>query len=128
MNASTTTSWDTVMRQVREAIEVNRAAQYQAGRYVTGWGEEAPERDKLDRLETEADEATRAMWVALYDLAGETAQLRSELAQVRGAIQHEASRELAETDDDDELACEGHESLAGEHMGETVYCDGTCKR
>lgn len=22
--------------------------------------------------------------------------------------------------------CEGHESLAGEHMGEAVYCDGTC--
>jgi hypothetical protein len=22
--------------------------------------------------------------------------------------------------------CEGHESLAGQHMGETVFCDGTC--
>lgn len=22
--------------------------------------------------------------------------------------------------------CEGHESLAGEHMGEAVYCDGSC--
>lgn len=22
--------------------------------------------------------------------------------------------------------CEGHESLDGAHMGETVYCDGTC--
>lgn len=22
--------------------------------------------------------------------------------------------------------CEGHESLAGEHMGETVFCDGSC--
>lgn len=22
--------------------------------------------------------------------------------------------------------CEGHESLAGEHMGETVQCDGSC--
>jgi hypothetical protein len=28
---------------------------------------------------------------------------------------------------DDEQGCEGHESLAGEHMGETVYCDGTCR-
>jgi hypothetical protein len=28
---------------------------------------------------------------------------------------------------DDEWECEGHESLAGEHMGETVYCDGTCR-
>jgi len=24
------------------------------------------------------------------------------------------------------LDCDGHESLAGEHMGETVYCDGSC--
>lgn len=24
--------------------------------------------------------------------------------------------------------CEGHESLAGEHMGESVYCDGSCQR
>lgn len=24
-------------------------------------------------------------------------------------------------------SCEGHESLAGEHMGETVHCDGSCK-
>lgn len=31
-----------------------------------------------------------------------------------------------EYDDDDE-GCEGHESLAGEHMGETVYCDGSCR-
>ena len=23
--------------------------------------------------------------------------------------------------------CEGHESLAGEHMGEAVYCDGSCR-
>ena len=32
-----------------------------------------------------------------------------------------------EYEDDDELECEGHESLAGEHMGETVYCDGSCR-
>jgi hypothetical protein len=35
--------------------------------------------------------------------------------------------DLTTEDDDDEAGCEGHESLAGEHMGETVYCDGTCK-
>lgn len=23
--------------------------------------------------------------------------------------------------------CEGHESLDGAHMGETVYCDGSCR-
>lgn len=28
--------------------------------------------------------------------------------------------------DDDDPGCEGHESLDGAHMGETVYCDGTC--
>lgn len=27
-----------------------------------------------------------------------------------------------------EPECEGHESLAGEHMGETVFCDGSCQR
>ncbi len=32
-----------------------------------------------------------------------------------------------DTDPDDESTCEGHESLAGEHMGETVFCDGTCQ-
>lgn len=30
-------------------------------------------------------------------------------------------------DDDDDDECEGHEWLAGAHMGETVYCDGTCR-
>lgn len=28
----------------------------------------------------------------------------------------------------DEPECEGHESLDGAHMGETVFCDGTCVR
>ena len=27
---------------------------------------------------------------------------------------------------EDEPECEGHESLDGAHMGEAVYCDGTC--
>lgn len=27
----------------------------------------------------------------------------------------------------EEADCDGHESLAGEHMGETVFCDGSCK-
>ena len=30
-------------------------------------------------------------------------------------------------EDDDEDECEGHESLSGAHMGETVYCDGSCQ-
>jgi hypothetical protein len=29
---------------------------------------------------------------------------------------------------EDDNQCEGHESLAGEHMGESVHCDGTCRR
>ncbi len=35
--------------------------------------------------------------------------------------------EAREEDELDEDECEGHESLDGAHMGETVYCDGTCK-
>lgn len=27
----------------------------------------------------------------------------------------------------EQAECQGHESLAGEHMGEAVYCDGTCR-
>lgn len=26
-----------------------------------------------------------------------------------------------------DAACEGHESLSGAHMGETVFCDGSCQ-
>lgn len=26
-----------------------------------------------------------------------------------------------------EFECEGHESLRGDEMGVTVYCDGTCR-
>jgi hypothetical protein len=39
-------------------------------------------------------------------------------------------QEPAEFSYEDEYGteCEGHESLAGEHMGETVFCDGSCKR
>lgn len=27
---------------------------------------------------------------------------------------------------DESNECEGHESLNGAHMGESVYCDGSC--
>lgn len=33
----------------------------------------------------------------------------------------------ASQDGDDEDECEGHESLDGAHMGEAVYCDGSCR-
>ncbi len=31
-------------------------------------------------------------------------------------------------DEDDEQGCEGHESLNSAHMGESVYCDGSCQK
>lgn len=31
-----------------------------------------------------------------------------------------------EADYDDEDDCQGHESLRGDYMGKTFYCDGTC--
>ncbi|GAA3751186.1 hypothetical protein [Micromonospora maritima] len=31
-------------------------------------------------------------------------------------------------EDDDENECEGHESLDGAHEGESVYCDGSCRK
>lgn len=34
---------------------------------------------------------------------------------------------VPEADRQTDNPCEGHESLAGEHMGETVHCDGTCR-
>lgn len=30
--------------------------------------------------------------------------------------------------DEDNNECEGHESLDGAHMGESVYCDGSCRK
>lgn len=30
-------------------------------------------------------------------------------------------------DELEDAECEGHESLAGNHMGETVFCDGSCQ-
>ena len=30
-------------------------------------------------------------------------------------------------EDDDPDVCPGHESLDGAHMGESVYCDGSCQ-
>lgn len=30
--------------------------------------------------------------------------------------------------DDEQAVCEGHESLRGEDMGVTVFCDGSCRK
>jgi hypothetical protein len=35
--------------------------------------------------------------------------------------------ELFGDEDDDEDGCEGHESLRGDLMGATFYCDGSCR-
>jgi hypothetical protein len=40
-------------------------------------------------------------------------------------IQAEVAQENAANDEGD--GCDGHESLSGAHMGETVYCDGSCR-
>lgn len=34
--------------------------------------------------------------------------------------------DIVDDADEDGAECQGHESLDGAHMGETVYCDGTC--
>jgi len=44
-----------------------------------------------------------------------------------GATVEEAqAAAIAEYEDEDD-GCQGHESLAGEHTGESVYCDGSCR-
>lgn len=35
---------------------------------------------------------------------------------------------VVDWNDDEDDQCEGHESLDGAHMGEAVYCDGSCRR
>jgi hypothetical protein len=42
--------------------------------------------------------------------------------------EHVPARHIEPVEDDEQPECEGHESLAGEHMGEGVYCDGSCVR
>lgn len=48
------------------------------------------------------------------------------LAEAEHRARFEPDGESNEDDEDDD-GCPGHESLAGEHMGEAVYCDGTCQ-
>lgn len=58
----------------------------------------------------------------------------AEAARVAAIELANGASEEAWGDDDDEdspdmiRSCDGHESLDGAHMGETVYCDGTCNR
>lgn len=42
-------------------------------------------------------------------------------------ISEEAALEHAQECWDDDHKCEGHESLDGAHMGESVFCDGGCQ-
>jgi hypothetical protein len=44
------------------------------------------------------------------------------------AYYEEMAERAEEAEDDEDDECEGHESLDGAHMGESVYCDGSCRR
>lgn len=46
----------------------------------------------------------------------------TEEAAVRADLIREGLEEQADEQ------CEGHESLDDAHMGETVFCDGSCRR
>jgi len=75
--------------------------------------------DVVSACEEVADEyESNEMYEVNYDLQERAERIRS------------AGEELADWEPEDEEPeedeCEGHESLAGEHMGETVYCDGSC--
>lgn len=35
--------------------------------------------------------------------------------------------DYVDEEDEEDEGCEGHESLRGDKMGETVFCDGSCK-
>lgn len=70
---------------------------------------------------------TSSSWEAFRDDALPWLKDKSELT----------TKQLEETDweyvyetfypEGNEKECEGHESLDGAHMGETVFCDGTCR-
>jgi hypothetical protein len=65
--------------------------------------------------------------VIVQDESGRTWDLTAEDARdLARELTLSAGRVRARADAEDN-ECEGHESLAGEHMGETVFCDGTCK-
>jgi len=51
-------------------------------------------------------------------------QFAAKLKKVAEAAQERAAEEWAA----EELECEGHESLDGAHMSETVFCDGSCRK
>lgn len=59
------------------------------------------------------------------ELVGPAADVTAE--QVTPCMELAGAEENSGWDDGDD-GCEGHESLAGEHMGEAVYCDGSCRR
>lgn len=56
----------------------------------------------------------------------EAAEDDSDSEEVLSILQAEQDEDDDDWGDDDEDECPGHESLDGAHMGETVYCDGSC--
>lgn len=66
-------------------------------------------------------------WLRRRGVCGD--DLTEYVAEYRGSTltQMDARYAAMHCEGDDPVECEGHESLDGAHMGETVYCDGTCR-
>lgn len=69
-----------------------------------------------------------ARWLAPYGaevLETTVKPTRNNPAYVEPCACEDGSPHTCEPDDESE--CEGHESTYGAHMGESVYCDGSCR-
>jgi hypothetical protein len=70
-----------------------------------------------------------AIALAYPELAGHVEEVMAVWADCQESIAY-CVRKVRETLCEqaiEDAQCEGHESLAGAHMGESVYCDGTCR-
>ncbi|MFB7890378.1 hypothetical protein ACFCZ3_20230 [Cellulosimicrobium cellulans] len=84
----------------------------------------------LDALLDEQDRvtATRALARAAVRLLAELdpEDARTLFQEFEGIVRDAKYPQLIVETRNDPDECEGHESLAGEHMGESVTCDGAC--
>lgn len=80
---------------------------------------EDSERERQQRIQEEMDRLEEKIQTIVLRVAVSSLKC---LAKV-----HEVSVGDALILLEDATTCEGHESLDGAHMGETVYCDGTCR-
>jgi hypothetical protein len=60
---------DELFREIRWALEKQRAAGYQYGKYVHQHGGDDVQHPIMRKAREEADELTAAVWAKLYDLA-----------------------------------------------------------